>query len=65
MNITGKRDSLIPKGDGCLGCPYYTFNDRGFIAICQRYDTYIFSDGFRGIKTEKCKTKNKGKQNEN
>lgn len=45
----------IPKGNGCFGCPHYTFDDRGFNAKCQKYNTNIYNDGFRGIKTSKCK----------
>ena len=62
MNITKKRDSLIPKGDGCFGCPYYTHDDRGFKAECLKYNTHIFSDGFRGIKTNNCKNNNEAKK---
>lgn len=56
MKATKKQDLLIPRGtDGCLGCPYYTFDSDGRNAFCHKYNTTIYSDGFRGIKTNKCK----------
>lgn len=47
-------DLKIPKGKACFGCPYYTYDSRGFNAKCLKYNTIIFNDGFRGIKAKEC-----------
>ena len=49
----------IPKGKGCFGCPYYSYDSKGFHAKCSKYKVDIFNDGFRSIKTELCKKENK------
>ena len=49
-----KLDLKIPKGKAYFGCPHYIYDSKGFNPTCLKYNTIIFSDGFRGIKTKEC-----------